>query len=131
SEEHTSELQSLTNIVCRLLLEKKKSTPQAPARCADGRAGSPRTCAGSRGCRHRVPTRGSAAPLLLARRASFTRLAPSHLLRLYVHDLIVRVSGCRVLPVLSIHYIALSVPHSSFFCIRLFLLPSPPILALA
>src|SRR5438046_9658799 len=28
SEEHTSELQSLTNLVCRLLLEKKKSTPQ-------------------------------------------------------------------------------------------------------
>src|SRR5262249_59513095 len=27
SEEHTSELQSLTNLVCRLLLEKKK-TPQ-------------------------------------------------------------------------------------------------------
>src|SRR5262249_56215520 len=26
SEEHTSELQSLTNIVCRLLLEKKKMT---------------------------------------------------------------------------------------------------------
>src|SRR5438093_7098223 len=26
SEEHTSELQSLTNIVCRLLLAKKKST---------------------------------------------------------------------------------------------------------
>src|SRR5258706_4406646 len=26
SEEHTSELQSLTNIVCRLLLEKKKRT---------------------------------------------------------------------------------------------------------
>src|SRR5258706_6292054 len=25
SEEHTSELQSLTNVVCRLLLEKKKS----------------------------------------------------------------------------------------------------------
>ena len=24
SEEHTSELQSLTNLVCRLLLEKKK-----------------------------------------------------------------------------------------------------------
>src|SRR5437016_10610849 len=29
SEEHTSELQSLTNLVCRLLLEKKKK-PQAP-----------------------------------------------------------------------------------------------------
>src|SRR5258706_9409956 len=28
SEEHTSELQSLTNLVCRLLLEKKK-TPDA------------------------------------------------------------------------------------------------------
>src|SRR5438046_3939970 len=27
SEEHTSELQSLTNLVCRLLLEKKKQNP--------------------------------------------------------------------------------------------------------
>src|SRR5258706_9639700 len=27
SEEHTSELQSLTNLVCRLLLEKKKTIP--------------------------------------------------------------------------------------------------------
>src|SRR5262249_61934954 len=27
SEEHTSELQSLTNLVCRLLLEKKKPSP--------------------------------------------------------------------------------------------------------
>src|SRR5437016_11806298 len=27
SEEHTSELQSLTNLVCRLLLEKKKQHP--------------------------------------------------------------------------------------------------------
>src|SRR5438093_7515389 len=29
SEEHTSELQSLTNLVCRLLLEKKKTRPPA------------------------------------------------------------------------------------------------------
>src|SRR5262249_61389926 len=29
SEEHTSELQSLTNLVCRLLLEKKKTRPIA------------------------------------------------------------------------------------------------------
>src|SRR5258706_3784003 len=29
SEEHTSELQSLTNLVCRLLLEKKKKKKQA------------------------------------------------------------------------------------------------------
>src|SRR5438093_5139330 len=28
SEEHTSELQSLTNLVCRLLLEKKKKTTE-------------------------------------------------------------------------------------------------------
>src|SRR5437016_8475795 len=32
SEEHTSELQSLTNLVCRLLLEKKKN-PATPAPC--------------------------------------------------------------------------------------------------
>src|SRR5262249_58794052 len=29
SEEHTSELQSLTNLVCRLLLEKKKQTHES------------------------------------------------------------------------------------------------------
>src|SRR5256886_16922932 len=31
SEEHTSELQSQSNLVCRLLLEKKKSSPARPA----------------------------------------------------------------------------------------------------
>src|SRR2546430_5816125 len=30
SEEHTSELQSQSNLVCRLLLEKKKKTRQKP-----------------------------------------------------------------------------------------------------
>src|SRR2546427_4084409 len=30
SEEHTSELQSQSNLVCRLLLEKKKKKPTAP-----------------------------------------------------------------------------------------------------
>ena len=30
SEEHTSELQSLTNLVCRLLLEKKKKKKKQP-----------------------------------------------------------------------------------------------------
>src|SRR5438093_8473463 len=30
SEEHTSELQSLTNLVCRLLLEKKKQNSNLP-----------------------------------------------------------------------------------------------------
>src|SRR5258706_1151342 len=32
SEEHTSELQSLTNLVCRLLLEKKKTKSTQPQR---------------------------------------------------------------------------------------------------
>src|SRR5256885_11693709 len=31
SEEHTSELQSPCNLVCRLLLEKKKNTSQKPS----------------------------------------------------------------------------------------------------
>src|SRR5438270_13931103 len=31
SEEHTSELQSQSNLVCRLLLEKKKHAPCGPA----------------------------------------------------------------------------------------------------
>src|SRR5256886_7049316 len=35
SEEHTSELQSQSNLVCRLLLEKKKLTPQHPCACLD------------------------------------------------------------------------------------------------
>src|SRR5438876_7901796 len=34
SEEHTSELQSPVHLVCRLLLEKKKTNITAPAPCA-------------------------------------------------------------------------------------------------
>src|SRR2546425_7972985 len=34
SEEHTSELQSLAYLVCRLLLEKKKNTQRRPTDCA-------------------------------------------------------------------------------------------------
>src|SRR5262249_24565483 len=41
SEEHTSELQSLTNLVCRLLLEKKKKNENTPTR-TDGSTISPR-----------------------------------------------------------------------------------------
>src|SRR5262249_60636016 len=37
SEEHTSELQSLTNLVCRLLLEKKKVAPSARGDVTDTR----------------------------------------------------------------------------------------------
>src|SRR5256886_4562684 len=35
SEEHTSELQSQSNLVCRLLLEKKKGVPSSPLLEAD------------------------------------------------------------------------------------------------
>src|SRR2546427_9341566 len=43
SEEHTSELQSQSNLVCRLLLEKKKVTAGLPLNsneCANARGGS-------------------------------------------------------------------------------------------
>src|SRR5690242_21100407 len=43
SEEHTSELQSHVNLVCRLLLEKKKSRVPHGARCQVGCAG-PELC---------------------------------------------------------------------------------------
>src|SRR2546430_3931130 len=39
SEEHTSELQSQSNLVCRLLLEKKKIMEHLGVRTADERAG--------------------------------------------------------------------------------------------
>src|SRR5438046_7897981 len=45
SEEHTSELQSLTNLVCRLLLEKKKRKQ----RTANRRSCQTRICAQARG----------------------------------------------------------------------------------
>src|SRR2546430_7604251 len=40
SEEHTSELQSQSNLVCRLLLEKKNTEADAAAAWADARIGS-------------------------------------------------------------------------------------------
>src|SRR5258706_8583034 len=42
SEEHTSELQSLTNLVCRLLLEKKKTPFSRWANRGSQRASPPR-----------------------------------------------------------------------------------------
>src|SRR2546430_4491306 len=39
SEEHTSELQSQSNLVCRLLLEKKKKIPNTLTHCAFRQAG--------------------------------------------------------------------------------------------
>src|SRR2546426_3307908 len=40
SEEHTSELQSPCNLVCRLLLEKKKTLYGPPRTCASARPGT-------------------------------------------------------------------------------------------
>src|SRR5262249_60683170 len=59
SEEHTSELQSLTNLVCRLLLEKKKKTTKTPSTTATCTAPisppckTPDTCAEARLDSHR------------------------------------------------------------------------------
>src|SRR5438034_8195110 len=40
SEEHTSELQSHSDLVCRLLLEKKKKKPEGPFSMAQRRSAS-------------------------------------------------------------------------------------------
>src|SRR5438093_9199110 len=52
SEEHTSELQSLTNLVCRLLLEKKKRA-RRPSPTARTSAGPPDCREASRTSRNR------------------------------------------------------------------------------
>src|SRR2546427_8884144 len=51
SEEHTSELQSQSNLVCRLLLEKKKNSvpiPRVAYPCDRSTAGDPSQPSGSR-----------------------------------------------------------------------------------
>src|SRR5262249_58820068 len=58
SEEHTSELQSLTNLVCRLLLEKKKKrTKQAPRETRPHRRLRPVTQTSETGSRRRCSQR--------------------------------------------------------------------------
>src|SRR3954465_12953956 len=53
SEEHTSELQSHDNLVCRLLLEKKNIAPTRPATATFG--GRPRPAAAPRALRPPLP----------------------------------------------------------------------------
>src|SRR5260370_10648608 len=74
SEEHTSELQSHLNLVCRLLLEKKKKTPHSRAhfilRCAlrlGGLADDPRALP--------APQRLRRTPRYLHARRRATRLS--------------------------------------------------------
>src|SRR2546426_8689426 len=53
SEEHTSELQSPCNLVCRLLLEKKKKPRKRREKAPAPPCDSP-----CRDCRHNTPPRG-------------------------------------------------------------------------
>src|SRR2546430_8765029 len=55
SEEHTSELQSQSNLVCRLLLEKKKQPPRLP----EATSGSPRTTSEAPLARGHLPAAAS------------------------------------------------------------------------
>src|SRR5260370_23407694 len=55
SEEHTSELQSHLNLVCRLLLEKKKSPPAMGAEDTSGKLRSARATSGFRGNARTLP----------------------------------------------------------------------------
>src|SRR6202030_902593 len=65
SEEHTSELQSQSNLVCRLLLEKTRGVLAAPraARADRPLAGVPHHAARPRRSRPRGPPPCAAAPL--------------------------------------------------------------------
>src|SRR2546430_12103830 len=44
SEEHTSELQSQSNLVCRLLLEKKTTSPTCPGSTTTSATATPTAC---------------------------------------------------------------------------------------
>src|SRR2546425_3436249 len=71
SEEHTSELQSLAYLVCRLLLEKKNTTSQASSRASRA---LPERSSSSLSCRHPPPARHDRGPRT-ERRHSRRRLA--------------------------------------------------------
>src|ERR1019366_7441398 len=80
SEEHTSELQSLTNLVCRLLLEKKNRTAYGGPTKAGARRATP-------GCS--PASRDRASPSSSARTGSFlffNDTAPTEIYTLSLHD---------------------------------------------
>src|SRR2546429_1522377 len=80
SEEHTSELQSRLHLVCRLLLEKKKSERNAPGRsCYRGslRAGGLRSVSRARSV---LPCSHTQAPTTNPRAMPAPHLAPYRLL---------------------------------------------------
>src|SRR6516225_5655034 len=65
SEEHTSELQSHVNLVCRLLPEKKKSHPGPTLRTATSRSTPPASCSCSAPIIRQRPSAASDAPTWL------------------------------------------------------------------
>src|SRR5260370_19464935 len=67
SEEHTSELQSHLNLVCRLLLEKKKNHPQSHVRTRIGSRARPRAPASPLPPPRALPPTGESAPPTVAR----------------------------------------------------------------
>src|SRR5262249_56114901 len=82
SEEHTSELQSLTNLVCRLLLEKKKKDDElhtALARRREGaRAAHRAQPAPHADQRLHAPLQSICQPLRSRRHAARLTYAPTH-----------------------------------------------------
>src|SRR5256886_8915010 len=76
SEEHTSELQSPSNLVCRLLLEKKKPGGEGAARNAHAPAGN-RRAAGARRGFSRAPRGAERGGRAHARRGPPAHRAPA------------------------------------------------------
>src|SRR5215468_1731566 len=77
SEEHTSELQSHHDLVCRLLLEKKKKHSRTAGACRRLRSGSVRS-----GCRARRSSRSAVRSLFFF----FNDTATTEIYTLSLHD---------------------------------------------
>src|SRR3954464_13341712 len=76
SEEHTSELQSHDNLVCRLLLEKNILTAPVPGIWAGAGRKNGATARGGRGCDTGVPIPVTAVFFLMIRRPPRSPLFP-------------------------------------------------------
>src|ERR1019366_414663 len=78
SEEHTSELQSLTNLVCRLLLEKKSKATGRPGK--NPRAGS-RLCRAARPAASQTQSRSAISLVFFFKGRGAPRVLPLSLPR--------------------------------------------------
>src|SRR3982750_2565144 len=92
SEEHTSELQSRSDLVCRLLLEKKKRTTHSPftfgrrGPSAGSRDGQPRGCFELVGGTASGPRAGTTRPRVLLGFFFFNDTATTEIYPLSLHD---------------------------------------------